>query len=134
MKLIAKLAWRNLWRNRRRTLITVTAVVFATWLSLVMRGLQLGTYDETIGWALNLFSGSMQLQHPAFQENPSLHKSFRFTENIRAQLDNDPRVRGYAPRLYSDGLISFRDNSLGTAVFGIDPAIEAGVTRLSEKV
>lgn len=134
MKLLATLAWRNLWRNRRRTMITVLAVIFATLLSIAMRGLQLGTYDQNISWALNLFSGYIQLQHPGFQENPSLHKSFRFTDGMRAQLEDDERVRGYAPRIYADGLISHRDNSLGTAVFGIDPEVEAGVTRFRSKV
>ena len=134
MKLLAILAWRNLWRNRRRTLITVLAVVFATWLSIGMRGIQLGTYDQNISWALNLFSGYIQLQHPGFKENPSLHKSFRFTDGMRAQLENDERVRAYAPRIHADGLISHRDNSLGTAVFGIDPKVEADVTRFRTKI
>ena len=134
MKLLATLAWRNLWRNRRRTLITVLAVIFATLLSIAMRGLQLGTYDQNISWALNLFSGYIQLQYPGFQENPSLHKSFRFTDEMRAQLEEDARVRGYAPRIYADGLISHHDNSLGTAVFGMDPAVEADVTRFRTKI
>jgi len=134
VKLLATLAWRNLWRNRRRTLITVLAVIFATWLSIAMRGLQLGTYDQNISWALNLFSGYIQLQHPGFEDNPSLHKSFRFTDEMRAQLDEDARVRGYAPRIYADGLVSHMDNSLGTAIFGIDPEVEADVTRFRKKI
>ncbi len=134
MKLLATLAWRNLWRNRRRTLITVAAVVFATFLSLAMRGLQLGTYNENISWALNLFSGYIQLQHPEYKENPSLHKSFRFTESLRDDLVKDERIRGFAPRVYAEGLISYGDNSLGTALFGIDPKAEREVTRMVDKV
>ncbi len=131
---MAKLAWRNIWRNRRRTLITITAVVFATLLSIVMRGIQLGTYDENIEWALNLFSGYLQLQHPGFQDDPSLHKSFALSEDITAPLDADQRVRGYAPRVYADGLVSYGDNSLGAALFGIEPGVEDKVTRLTQKV
>ena len=134
MELLTKLAWRNLWRNRRRTLITISAVIFATFLSLVMRGIQLGTYDQNISWALNLFSGFIQLQDAEFKDNPSLHKSFRFTPSMRAALESDDRIRGYAPRIYGDGLVSFRQNSLGAALFGIDPAQERSVTRMHEKV
>lgn len=130
MKLLLRLAWRNLWRNRRRTLITITAVVFATWLVIVMRGIQLGTYEHNITFSLNLFSGFLQLQHPQYLDNPSLQKGFRFDEDIHRLLDGDARVRGYAPRVYADGLLSFGDNSHGTALFGIDPAVEQRVTRL----
>ncbi|MDT8323009.1 MAG: FtsX-like permease family protein [Bacteroidota bacterium] len=134
MGLLVKLAWRNLWRNRRRTMITISAVVFATFLSLIMRGIQLGTYDQNISWALNLFSGYIQLQHPEFKANPSLHRSFHFTPGMREALRNDDRIRGFAPRVYGDGLISFGQNSLGTALFGIDPDEERSVTRMHEKV
>jgi ABC-type lipoprotein release transport system permease subunit len=132
--LLTKLAWRNLWRNRRRTMITISAVVFATLLSLIMRGIQLGTYDQNISWALNLFSGYIQLQDPEFKDNPSLHRSFRFTQEMRDELESDDRVRGFASRVYGDGLISFRQNSLGAALFGIDPAQERAVTRMHEKI
>ena len=130
MKLLFRLAWRNLWRNRRRTLITITAVVFATWFVIAMRGIQLGTYEHNITFSLNLFSGYLQLQHPGYLENPSLQKSFRFDGGMRELLDRDTRVKGYAPRVYAEGLLSFGDNSHGTAIFGIDPSVERRVTRL----
>lgn len=134
MKLLATLAWRNLWRNRRRTLITITAVIFATLLSIVMRGFQLGTYEQNISWALNLFSGYLQLQQPDFMDKQSLHNSFRFTDAMRSELENDARVSGFAPRIYADGLISRGEKSLGSAIFGIDPKLEAQVTRFRDKI
>lgn len=134
MKLLATLAWRNLWRNRRRTLITVLAVVFATWLSIVMRGFQLGTYEQNISWALNLFSGYLQLQHPDFMDKQSLHNSFRFTDAMRSKLENDTRVSAFAPRIYADGLISRGEKSLGSAIFGMDPKLEAKVIRFKAKI
>jgi len=134
VKLLLTLAWRNLWRNKRRTLITITAVVFATWFSIAMRGIQLGTYNDNITYSLNLFSGYVQLQQPEYMDNPSLQKSFRFTDDIRGILDRDPRVRGYAPRVYADGLISFGDNSQGAAIFGISPDVERRVTHLGQKI
>ncbi len=134
MKLIIKLAWRGLWRNKRRTLITISAVAFAALLSIAMRGIQLGTYGENIEWALNLFSGYLQLQHPGYMDNPSLHKSFVYDDDIRARLSSDTRIRGFSPRLYADGLISFGDNSLGAVIFGIDPNIEKQVTRMTDRV
>ena len=130
MKLLLRLAWRNLWRNKRRTLITITAVVFATWLVIVMRGIQLGTYEHNITFSLDLFSGYLQLQDPRYLDNPSLQKGFHFDKEMQDLLEGDQRVRGYAPRVYADGLLSYGDNSHGTALFGIDPQVERRVTRL----
>jgi putative ABC transport system permease protein len=132
--MLLTLAWRNLWRNKRRTLITVTAVVFATWFIIVMRGIQLGTYDDNITFSLNLFSGYVQLQKPGYLENPSLQKSFRFDASMRQALDEDSRVKGYAARVYADGLLSYGDNSQGAAIFGIEPDIERRVTRLVKQL
>lgn len=132
--MLLTLAWRNLWRNRRRTLITITAVIFATWFIIVMRGIQLGTYDDNIIFSLNLFSGYAQLQQPGYLENPSLQKCFRFDASMRRALDEDPRVKGYAARVYADGLLSFGDNSQGAAIFGIEPGIERRVTRLVKQL
>lgn len=132
--MLLTLAWRNLWRNKRRTLITITAVVFATWFIIVMRGIQLGTYDDNITFSLNLFSGYAQLQQPGYLENPSLQKCFRFDAAMRRALDQDPRVKGYAARVYADGLLSFGDNSQGAAIFGIEPEVERRVTRLVKQL
>jgi putative ABC transport system permease protein len=129
-----RLAWRNLWRNKRRTLITVSAVIFATWLSIAMRGLQLGTYEQNIAFSLNLFSGHLQLQHPDFSDNPTLYNTFVFDSNLTAALRRDERVRAYAPRIIADGLLSFRDNSQGAAIFGIDPAAERQVSRILRRI
>jgi ABC-type lipoprotein release transport system permease subunit len=134
VKLLLILAWRNLWRNWRRTLITISAIVFATWFSIAMRGIQLGIYEDSINYSLNLFSGYVQLQQSEYFDNPSLQKCFRVDETVTRALKNDARVKGYAPRVNADGLISFGDNSQGAAIFGISPEVERGVTRLSQKI
>ena len=57
MKLILKLAWRNLFRNWRRSLITIIAVFFASFLAVGMRGMQIGTYDANIRNMVNIYNG-----------------------------------------------------------------------------
>lgn len=128
------IAWRNLWRHKRRTLITISAVLFATWFSVAMRGIQLGTYNNQITYALNLFSGFVQIQPADYLESPSLRKSFHLDAAITESLEHDDRVRGFAPRVVADGLISFSENSQGTIIFGIDPVTEPRVTRLTERI
>ncbi|NOY05822.1 MAG: ABC transporter permease [Chlorobi bacterium] len=134
MSLIIKLAWRNLWRNSRRTIITILAVTFATLFSIAMRGIQLGTYEETINFAVGLFSGYLQIQHKDYQESPSLHKSFVLDGKLRDIITGMPEVRGYAPRVYADGLASYKNTSLGAVIFGVDPEREKAVTTFPKKI
>ena len=112
----------------------MAAVFFAVLLAVAMRGLQLGTYEVNIKTVVQLFSGYLQIQKVGYLDNPSLRKSFQLTNEIKEILDNEPTVIGYAPRVYADGLISFKDNSLGTAIFGVVPQKEKGVTNFIEKV
>jgi len=132
--MLTALAWRNLWRNKRRTWISISAVVFATWLSLLMRGIQLGTYEENMDFVLGLFTGYLQLQHPSYDDNPTLHNSIRFDAETEARLRDDDRVEAYATRVVSDGLVSYRENSLGAILLGIDPLRERGLSRLTNTI
>ena len=132
--MLLKLAWRNIWRNRRRTIITLAAVTFATLLAIGMRGIQLGTYALNYRTIIEQFTSYVQIQPKGFQENPSLNKSFRYTKQLQSKLDSIPEVPAYTPRIYADGLISYKDASLGSAIFGIEPEGEKKVTTLLEKV
>jgi len=126
--MLLKLAWRNIWRNKRRSLITLAAVIFAAVMAIAMRGFQLGTYDLNIKSVVELFSGYIQIQQKDYLDNPTLTSSFIMDNNIKGALKSTKGIIGYAPRIYADALISFKDNSRGAAIFGIEPDKEAVVT------
>ncbi len=132
--MLLKLAWRNIWRNKRRSIITILAVTFAVMLSIAMRGLQLGTYEVNIETVVNMFPGYLQIQKIGYQKNPSLQKSFSFDRGLREMLQNEPLITGYTPRVMGDGLISFKDNSAGAAILGIAPETEKTVCDIMSKV
>ncbi|MCF8239921.1 MAG: ABC transporter permease [Melioribacteraceae bacterium] len=134
MKLLLKLAWRNIWRNKRRSILTLTAITFATLSAVAMRGVQIGTYNVNIKNAVEMFSGYIQIQRDGYQKNPSLNKAFRITDEIRNALNTTPRIKSYTTRIHAQGLISFKDNSQGAAIFGIDPQTEKEVTHLLDRI
>ncbi|MEX2116136.1 MAG: FtsX-like permease family protein [Bacteroidota bacterium] len=134
MRLLLKLGWRNVWRNKRRSIITTLAVTFAVLLSITMRGIQLGTYEVNIRHVVELFTGYVQIQAPGYIDKPSLHKSFRVNRDLRSILDEEPRIIAYAPRILGDGLISFGENSQGAVLFGIEPEAESNVSTISTRV
>lgn len=134
MKLILKLAWRNIWRNKRRSILTLLAVTFATFLSVAMRGIQIGTYNVNIKYAVEMFTGYLQIQRVGYQKNPSLNLSFKADKKIKDALESIDEIESYAPRVTAAGLISFKDNSYGTALIGIDPVREAETSDIMDRL
>ena len=65
-----RLAWRNLWRHKRRTWLTVGAMIFSNALLVFSISLQFGSYDMMIDNTLQAFTGHIQLQHDQYLDNP----------------------------------------------------------------
>jgi putative ABC transport system permease protein len=134
MKMLAKLAWRNIWRNKRRSAITVTAIFFAAFLTIVLVGVSEGTWEHNVETSVSMFSGFLQIQREGYQDNPSLQAMYPFGEDLERILIEDPQVTGYAPRVYAEGLITYGGNSYGAAIFGVDPEFEPTVSRFHERI
>jgi len=134
MQLLLKLAWRNIWRNSRRSLLTILAIFFAAFLTIVVVGMQDGTWEYSVRTSVSMMSGFLQIQREGYQDNPSLQLMFPFDDNLKTVLQKDPAITGYAPRIYADGLITYADNSYGAAIFGIDPELEQTVSRFHERI
>ena len=134
MPLLLTLAWRNIWRNRRRTLLTVAAIAFATFFTVLMRGMGEGTWEFNVRNSVEMFSGYLQIQREGYGDAPSLRKSIAVTPGLEDALRRDPRVTGFAPRILADGLVSLRAGSVGASVLGVDPDAERSVSRLPQRV
>ena len=134
MRLLLKLAWRNIWRNKRRSILTLAAVTFAVLMAIGMRGIQLGTYALNIKTAVELFSGYLQVQTKGYNETPKLSLCFREDKYIKLAIESTKGIQSYSSRVYADGLISFKDNSRGVAIFGIQPDKEKEVTTFVENI
>lgn len=119
------LAWRNLWRNKRRTLITVSSVLFAVFFALLMRSLQLGSYAHMFRNVIESYTGYIQVQNQDFKDNSTVDNSFDFTPAIRQLLLSDANVTNLVPRFESFALASTGPLTKGVLVLGIDPEKEA---------
>jgi ABC-type lipoprotein release transport system permease subunit len=129
-----KLAWRNLWRNKRRTLITVASIFFGVLLSAYMTSMQEGSYDKMVEIVVKFYSGYMQVHHEDYWENKSINNSFDYDQALVDRLKSNPEVDFVIPRLESFGLASAGELTRGAAVFGIVPDIETQLTGIAEKI
>jgi ABC-type lipoprotein release transport system permease subunit len=129
-----KLAWRNIWRNKRRTLITVASIFFGVLLSAYMTSMQEGSYDKMVEIVVKFYSGYMQVHHEDYWENKSINNSFDYDQALVDQLKANPEVDFVIPRLESFGLASTGELTRGSAIFGIVPEIETQLTGIANKI
>lgn len=127
------MAWRNLWRNRRRTLITAASVFFAVIFALFFRSLQLGTYDNMFRNAIESYTGYVQVQHIDFWEEKIVDNTFPYDPQAEELILKEPNVMATVPRFESFALASNGPQTKGVLVMGIDPAKENHLSRISDK-
>jgi len=128
------LSWRNIWRNKKRTVIVASSVFFAVILAAFMRSSQLGSYEFMIHSSAKLFTGYLQIQEEEYWEKRSLDQSFILQPEIYRQLDRTEHVTGYTPRLEAFALISHKITTKVSQVIGIDPELEHKMTGIRDKL
>jgi ABC-type lipoprotein release transport system permease subunit len=134
MSLEQRLAWRNVWRNPRRTGLCVAATVFAVFLVVLAVAMAAGTHEKMIEDGVRLQTGHVTVTGAGYLEDRTLERFVRLDGDLAARLDAEPRVLGWAPRLTSFGLLSRDASSRGAVVIGVDPEREGLVTTLPERV
>jgi len=134
MKDYFKIAWRNLWRNKRRTLLTISSVLFALFLALFMRSMQLGSYSSMVESAVKSTTGYIQVHEKGYWADKSLDNTFETSDLLEQRIGGHPNVTEIIPRLESYALLSFGIRTKGSAVIGTLPEVEQTVSGLKDRV
>jgi ABC-type lipoprotein release transport system permease subunit len=128
-----KLAWRNLWRNKRRTLITSASIFFGVVLSAVMSSMQEGSYAQYIKTIVNFYSGYIQVHHKGYWDDQVINNSLEY-KAISSKLKSVKEITMFTPRLENFALAASEDITKGVMVIGIAPKNEDRITGLSGKI
>ena len=128
------MAWRNLWRNRRRTFITSASVLFAVFFALFFRSLQLGSYDHMFKNAIESYTGYIQVQQKDYWDEKIVDNTFYYDPQMEQQLLADKNVDATIPRFESFALASNGPQTKGVLVLGIDPEKENHLSKVTEKM
>jgi ABC-type lipoprotein release transport system permease subunit len=132
--LYPKIAWRNLWRNRRRTLITITSVVGAVLLAILMQSMQYGSYERMIHNVSGFFIGAMQVQQESYWQEQSVDNSLPASQHLQQQLAGIGNVAVVAPRLQAYALAAGQEKSRAALVLGVDPEQEKHLMQPQNKL
>ncbi|MDP7193817.1 MAG: FtsX-like permease family protein [Arenicellales bacterium] len=130
MGIVFRLAWRNLWRNRRRTWLTAGAIAFSTTLLFAWVPIQFGAYDMMINASLEVFPGHAQIQRPGYLAKPKIQNAITDAELLTKSLRDSNQYAGVSARAQSFVLLSSGSRSYGSQVVGVEPEYEGGTSTI----
>lgn len=131
---IIKLAWKNLWRNRSRTLISVAAVFFAVVLSTIAESLKQGVFENLVKNVVSFYTGYIQVHKMGYQQEQILDNSFEDESRIKDVIKSSNNIRLLAPRLEGFALASSEALTKGCLIIGVEPALENEITGLKARL
>ncbi|MEE2674808.1 MAG: FtsX-like permease family protein [Myxococcota bacterium] len=134
MSLEQRLAWRNVWRNRRRTGLCVAATVFAVFLVVLSVAMADGSHEKMIEDGVRMQSGHITVTGVGYLDDRTLERFVVLSPELSSRLEDEPAVLGWTPRLTSFALLSEDTASQGSVILGVDPETEGGVSTLPERV
>lgn len=143
MGLISKLAWRNIFRQKRRTILTILTMTGGFVLSSLAIGWMDGSYSGMILFFTNHRTGQIQIHKSGYLDNPSIYDTVDDYITVGEQIETVDGVRTWAPRIYVGALLASREegtsdgifsNSAAASIVGIDPVMEENATGFSSQI
>jgi len=126
------LAWRNLWRNYRRTLIMLLAIALGVWAMIVMSALMRGMTDQMVRNGLATLPGEAQIHHPEFLLDPSVVNHMSMPAGSLLEQLNSAPITAWAARLRVPAVLASEYASRGVTLLGVDPVQEGALGSLPE--
>ncbi len=105
LRIIAPLAWRNVWRNKRRTILTLLTILVGSAMIILMNAFAKGGHDQMIEDAVSMNVGHIQIHEKGYWDSRTIDYAFRMSDELEKKLRRDPRVTGYSLRIHADGLL-----------------------------
>lgn len=127
-RLVLQLAWRNIWRHPRRTLLTALAIGFTTTILVFFIGIQYSSYDTAINATVGLFHGHMQVQHRAYLDDPSVRTTIPEPQALAEQIVSKTSAAAVSVRGIAFALAATESRSYGVQVVGVLPESERRVS------
>ena len=123
-----RLAWRNLWRNHRRTIIMLGAIGVGVWAMIFMTALTRGMVDQMITDSIGVLPGHVQMHHPDYKDDPSIANRISISDADLKDKFDDVGFEAWASRVRVPAVITSERESRGVTLLGVDPAVEREIS------
>ncbi len=131
--MLIKLSWRNIWRNKRRSGITIASICFAVFFAIITRSMQFGSYENMIENVVGMYTGYLQVHKKGYWEDKIVDNAMDYSTELKG-LKDIPQLKEMAPRLETFGLSFFKDQSKAVMILGINPEKEYSRMFRKEKI
>jgi ABC-type lipoprotein release transport system permease subunit len=118
------MAWRNLWRNYRRTLVMLLAITVGVWAMIFMTALLRGMVDDMVRQGINTLPGHVQIHDKAYRDDPSVTHGMQAPDQVLLEVLNSGQVEAWTGRVKVPSMISSEYDNRGITLLGVDPAGE----------
>jgi len=132
--MIFKIAWRNIYRNKKRSLITITSIFAALFLIIFMRALQFGFYDNLIKTVVESYAGYVEVHAKGFWDNQNLENSMVVDNDLIKNIESVNGVENTVERLQSFSLISTGEKTRGGVINGVVIEDEQKITDWNKNI
>ena len=132
--MITVLAWRNIWRNKARSIIIIFSIALGLFAGILVLSLYKGMMKSRIRTVVDAEIGHLQLHNPGFKDDNEPQFIIRKGSNILAEIKHLPEVKLSAQRSVTNGMLTTPTGSAGVKINGVEPELEYKVSRLDEKI
>ena len=131
---LIKISWRNIWRNKLRSLVVIISIVFGLLGGIIIIAMSYGLNEERMNNAVDTYLSHIQIHNNLFSEDYNIKHTINNLDALEKAINQDERVVSYSKRIVLNGMLSNSNGSYGIQVKGIDPDEEIKVTNTYEKI
>ncbi len=128
------LAWRNVWKNKRRTVLTLLTIMVGCGMIIFMNALAKGGHDQMIEDAVSNNAGHVQIHEKGYWDNRSIEYAFQPSDELMKKLEFHDEIKAFTERVEAGALLSYEDTTTGGMIQAVDPETEPEVTNLHTKI
>ncbi len=136
MQLYLRLAWRNIWRHKRRTIIIVLAMSLTLGLMMWYDGLMNGFTDAIYGNAVKVLGGNVQVHAEGYRAEANSNPLFPLADPqaVIKAAESNPLTLAASQRIHTGGLVTSREGAFSVGITGVEPEKEIAVNIIGQNV
>lgn len=132
--MLFQIAWRNIWRNKARSLVVISSIIIGVWAGIFILSFSWGMYMNNINESVYRQLSHIQIHHPIFGEENDSKFIISNTDKKVKQFKSNDRIASVSSRVISTGMITSPTTASGVKIYGINPPSETTQIRLHESV
>ncbi len=129
---LALLAWRNVWRNKRRSLVVISSIAFGIFAMIISMGIMNGFNVQMVENTIGVSLGHISIHRKGWQDDMKLKLHFSPSPTLIARLKSHPEIHGFSPKIKTEGIIRSSVTSRQVMIIGIDSYLERNASAIHD--